>query len=63
MAWWLRQPVISIRPTLSAREAAQAMVSNRTQHVVVVDPERVTPVGMLSSLDVARALADKGRDG
>ena len=52
-----RQPVISIRPTASVREAARAMVDNRVTHLVVVNPDRVTPVGVLSSLDVAGVLA------
>lgn len=55
-----RQPVVSIRPSLSIQEAAEAMVSNQTQHIVVVDPERVVPIGMLSSLDIANVIARPG---
>lgn len=51
-----REPVITVRPTLALREVAEAMVRHRVQHVVVVDPDRRTPVGVLSTLDVARAL-------
>ena len=51
------QPVISIRPDRSARTAAEAMVTHGVQHLVVVDPERQTPVGILSTLDIARQIA------
>ena len=53
-----RQPVISVRPTVSVHEAAQVMVANGVSHLVVVDPEELTPVGIVSSLDVAGVLAD-----
>jgi CBS domain-containing protein len=52
------QPVITVRPSMSIREAAQAMVTYRAQHVVVVDPDRLTPLGVLSTLDIAHHLAD-----
>lgn len=51
------EPVISIRPTMSVHEAAKAMVQYGAAHVVVVDPERRTPLGILSTLDVAEVLA------
>lgn len=50
------EPVVTVRPTLTLREAADAMVRYRVHHVVVTDPERHTPVGVLSTLDVARVL-------
>jgi CBS domain-containing protein len=52
------QPVISIRPDRSARTAAEAMVTHGVQHLVVVDPQRQAPVGVLSTLDIARQIAD-----
>ena len=52
------QPVISIRPDRPARTAAETMVTHGVQHLVVVDPERHTPVGVLSTLDIARQIAD-----
>jgi CBS domain-containing protein len=51
------QPVVSIRPTKSVSEAAQAMVTYRTPHLIVVDPDRLVPLGVVSSLDIAEALA------
>src|SRR5215831_13904025 len=52
-----RQPVISVRSTTSVHEAAQAMVANGTTHLVVVDPDRRLPLGIVSTLDVAQVLA------
>lgn len=52
-----REPVISIRSTMSVHDAAKAMVEYGAAHVVVVDPERRTPLGILSTLDVAEVLA------
>lgn len=52
-----REPVISIRSTMSVYDAAKAMVQYGAAHVVVVDPERRTPLGVLSTLDVAEVLA------
>jgi CBS domain-containing protein len=51
------QPVITVRPTLSLHEAAEAMVRHGAHHVVVAEPDRHTPVGILSTLDVAAVLA------
>jgi CBS domain-containing protein len=51
------QPVISVKPTMSLREAGELMVTHRVSHLVVIDPERLLPIGILSSLDVAGVLA------
>ena len=51
------QPVVAVTPTMSVFEAAQAMVQQRTSHVVVVEADQRTPVGVLSTLDVAALLA------
>jgi CBS domain-containing protein len=52
-----REPVISVRSTTSVHDAAKAMVQYGAAHVVVVDDERRTPLGILSTLDVAGVLA------
>jgi len=52
-----QQPVISIRSTAPVDEAAQAMVAHGTQHLVVIDPDRQMPLGIVSTLDVAAVLA------
>jgi CBS domain-containing protein len=51
------QPVIAVTPAMSVYEAAKAMVEHGTSHVVVVEGDRRTPVGVLSTLDVAALLA------
>lgn len=53
-------PVISLRPEMTVREASASMHAHGVQHVVVVDPDRHLPLGMLSTLDVARVLAAPG---
>ncbi len=50
------QPVISVRPTMPLREAAEAMVRYGAHHVVVTDPDLHAPVGILSTLDVIEVL-------
>jgi CBS domain-containing protein len=55
------QPVITVRPTLALDEAVEAMVRYGAHHVVVTDPERHTPVGVLSTLDVAAVLGGRPR--
>jgi CBS domain-containing protein len=56
-----KQPVISVRSTMSVHEAARAMVENGANHVVVVDSADRVPIGILSTLDVAVLLAAGGR--
>jgi CBS domain-containing protein len=55
------EPVITVRPTLSLDEAVEAMVRYGAHHVVVTDPQRHTPLGVLSTLDVAAVLGDRPR--
>lgn len=52
------QPVITARSTMSVRQGAQAMATYHVQHLVVVEPDRLMPVGVLSTLDVARYMAE-----
>jgi CBS domain-containing protein len=47
--------VVDPRETLG--HAAQLMAEHKTAHLVVVDPVTDKPVGILSSLDVARFMA------
>ena len=47
---------VSARPQATLEEAAQMMREHEVEHVVVVD-EGGKPIGMLSSLDIAGALA------
>jgi CBS domain-containing protein len=52
-----RQPVIRLDTTTALQEAAELMLTNRTSHIVAVEPESGEPVGILSSLDIAGVLA------
>jgi CBS domain-containing protein len=48
---------LAISPGETLQRAAQLMTEHATAHLVVVDPETLRPVGVLSTLDVARALS------
>jgi predicted transcriptional regulator len=50
-------PVIRIRCTKSVLDAAETMIDHRAQHLVVVDSEGNEPLGIISTLDLARVLA------
>ena len=50
-------PVLIVAPAETVERAAQLMTEHATAHLVVVEPERSSPVGVLSTLDVAAALA------
>lgn len=54
-------PALTITPRDPLRRAAQMMTEHATAHLVVVDPESRRPVGVVSTLDIARALG--GGDG
>jgi CBS domain-containing protein len=51
--------IVTISPRDSLALAAGLMAEHQTAHLVVVSPETARPVGMLSTLDVARAI-DRG---
>lgn len=50
-------PTISIKTTVPLRDAADLMLTHGVSHVIVVQPETLRPVGVLSTLDVAGILA------
>jgi CBS domain-containing protein len=52
-----QKPVTSVETTTALRDAAELMLTKRTSHAVVVGPETEYPVGILSTLDIARVLA------
>lgn len=52
-------PALAIGPGESLQRAAQMMTEHAVAHLVVVDDESGSPVGVLSTLDVARALAER----
>jgi CBS domain-containing protein len=52
-----QQPIISVKPSVPLRDAAEVMVQNGVSHLVVIHPETLRPIGVLSTLDVAGVLA------
>jgi CBS domain-containing protein len=51
-------PAVTIGMREPLARAAQLMAEHAVTHLVVVDPRSLRPVGVLSTLDVARTLAD-----
>jgi len=51
-------PALAIRPDDTLRRAAQMMTEHAVAHLLVVD-QSGRPVGVLSTLDVARVLAER----
>jgi CBS domain-containing protein len=51
-------PLVSVRDDDTLDRAAQLLSENGVSHLAVVDPFSRLPVGVLSTLDVARHLAD-----
>lgn len=51
------KPAITIGPYESLARAAQQMTKHGVSHLVVVDPVKDRPLGVISTLDLARALA------
>jgi CBS domain-containing protein len=50
-------PVVLVAPDDTVEHAAQLMTENAVSHLVVIEPEDGRPVGVLSTLDVARAVS------
>ena len=55
-----RTEPITVHPDDSLQHAAQLMAEHQVTHLVVVQPHSGHPVGVLSALDVAGALAWEG---
>lgn len=51
-------PVVFVSAGDTLERAAQLMTEHQSTHLVVVEPETFHPVGVLSTLDVAGALAE-----
>lgn len=49
--------IVTIASDDDVQRAAQLMSEHECSHLVVVDPDDARPIGVISSLDVARALA------
>lgn len=50
-------PVVTISESDSLEHAAQLMAEYSAAHLIVVDPKNERPSGVISTLDLARALA------
>lgn len=50
-------PVLTVTPDEPLWRAAQLMTENQNPHLVVTDPATSRPVGIVSTLDVAREVA------
>jgi CBS domain-containing protein len=56
------QPVVSVRPETPLDQAALAMTASGTSHLVVIESQGLSPVGILSALDVATVLTGSKND-
>lgn len=54
-------PALAIGPGDTLQRAAQMMTEHAAAHLLVVDEGSGRPVGVLSTLDVARVLAERSR--
>lgn len=54
-------PALAIAPDDTLQRAAQVMTEHAAAHLLVVDDVSGRPVGVLSTLDIARLLADHSR--
>jgi CBS domain-containing protein len=54
-------PVVTVTPELALEHAATLMAENETTHLLVTSDQGL-PVGVISTLDVARAFAAEGDD-
>ena len=50
-------PTVTVAMTAGLADAARLMVEHELTHVIVIEPHYERPLGVLSTLDVARALA------
>lgn len=56
-SWAAASEFIAVAPDEALERAVQMMVEHDATHIVVVDPVDDTPIGVLSTLDVAGLLA------
>jgi len=51
-------PVVTVERDETLARAVQLMSEHEVTHLVVVDPKQTRPIGVLSTLDVARTVAE-----
>ena len=59
----MHSPALTADRSMSLEEAAQAMERSHVHRLIVVDDDQVTPVGVISTTDLVRALARRPTDG
>ncbi len=50
-------PIVTVSPDDTLERAARLMTTHATAHLVVTNPQTTRPLGVLSTLDIATALA------
>jgi CBS domain-containing protein len=51
-------PVVTVSPKETLERAAQLMTEHNAAHLIVVDPNKQRPIGVLSTLDIAASLIE-----
>jgi CBS domain-containing protein len=59
----MHSPALTADRAMSLEEAAQIMEQGHVHRLVVVDADQMTPVGVVSTTDLVRALAHRPTDG
>lgn len=59
----MHSPALTADRSMSLEEAAQIMEHAHVHRLVVVDDDQATPVGVISTTDLVRALARRPTDG
>ncbi|MGZ8782507.1 MAG: CBS domain-containing protein [Gaiellaceae bacterium] len=52
-------PVVAVAPDDTLGRAAQLMTEHGTAHLIVVDPNQLRPLGVISTLDIAASLGEE----
>lgn len=59
----MTRPALTVSPTVSLEQAARSMAEHHVHRLVVVGASDEEPVGVLSSSDLVRAVAEGGDEG
>jgi CBS domain-containing protein len=59
----MHTPALTADRSMTLEEAAQIMERSRVHRLVVVDDDQATPIGVISTTDLVRALARRPTDG
>ena len=59
----MHSPALTADRSMTLEEAAQMMERSHVHRLVVVDDDQTTPVGVISTTDLVRALARRPTDG